>query len=215
VRKLTVTGYIVVGIMLTTATAWAIREVVLTADEPKPAASTEVTTAAEPAIHEVHIRQPTAPKGVDTGKVDVHGQAITLACRNCHDIRPANSQTRATEHLKTFHQGLAFNHGSLACVACHNAQDGYATLHLADGSAVEYANTMTLCAQCHGSQFRDYQHGSHGGMTGYWDLSQGPRQRNHCVDCHDPHSPQFPMMYPAAGPKDRFSPSHSNKDSVH
>jgi hypothetical protein len=65
-------------------------------------------------------------------------------------------------------------------------------------------DAMTLCAQCHGPQFRDYQNGSHGGMNGHWDLSRGPRLRNHCVDCHDPHVPQVLPVHPAPGPKDRF-----------
>jgi hypothetical protein len=63
---------------------------------------------------------------------------------------------------------------------------------------------MTLCAQCHGPQFRDYQHGAHGGMSGFWDLSKGGRTRNNCIDCHDPHAPKYPTVTPARGPNDRF-----------
>jgi hypothetical protein len=70
---------------------------------------------------------------------------------------------------------------------------------------------MDLCGQCHGPQARDYAHGAHGGMTGYWDLSRGPRERNNCIDCHDPHAPAFPKVRPVFAPKDRFPP-HQGKD---
>jgi hypothetical protein len=77
-------------------------------------------------------------------------------------------------------------------------------LRLADGRSLPYSDVMSLCAQCHGPQFRDYQHGAHGGMTGYWDLSKGGRTRNSCIDCHDPHAPKYPTVTPARGPNDRF-----------
>jgi hypothetical protein len=215
VRKVNVSGYVVVGVVVTMATALAIQN-----QRPRNghAAATDSNNdtaddADAPQKHAVIIREPRPPADVKTGQLDSHGQSVSLTCRNCHDVQPVNRENSATEHLDKFHQGLAFNHGKLACVSCHNAQDGYTTLHLADGAGVEYAATMKLCAQCHGTQYRDYQHGSHGGMTGYWDLSKGPRQRNHCVDCHDPHAPQFPAMYPAAGPNDRFLPTQ--KDAVH
>jgi hypothetical protein len=69
---------------------------------------------------------------------------------------------------------------------------------------VEFADVMKLCAQCHGPQFRDYQHGAHGGMNGYWDLSRGGRSRNNCIDCHDPHAPAYVGAIPAPRPRDRF-----------
>ena len=164
-------------------------------------------------IHPVVVNVPTAPKGVDTGKLDYHGNRVFLKCHDCHDVRLADNRTSSSIQLNEFHQGLAYQHGRLACVACHDATDGYESLHLADGSKVRYADAMNLCAQCHGPQHRDYQHGSHGGMTGYWDRTKGARRRNHCIDCHDPHSPQFPTVQPASGPNDRFAPS--NKDIVH
>ncbi|MEQ9408849.1 MAG: cytochrome c3 family protein [Fuerstiella sp.] len=203
-----------IGALITMATAWAMQ--VRQADIESPAADA-AATASVPANGSdrfaVVIREPQAPAGVETGQLDRLGQPIRLACRSCHDVLPANVRNAATADLDTFHQGLAVQHGKLACVACHNQHDGYTTLHLADGSSVAYADTMALCAQCHGTQHRDYQHGTHGGMSGYWDLSRGPRQRNHCIDCHDPHTPAFPKMYPAEGPNDRFQPAA--QESVH
>lgn len=161
-------------------------------------------------LHPVHINSVVPPRGVKTDVTDFHGNAVTVECRTCHSVRPANVDNRLSTDLNEFHQGLKVQHGQLACVACHNTDDGYSSLHLADGKLVSYANTMQLCAQCHGTQFRDYQHGSHGGMTGFWDLERGPRQRNHCVNCHDPHVPHFPRLNPADKPRDRFPPASKN-----
>ncbi len=108
-----------------------------------------------------------------------------------------------------FHAGLTMRHGTLRCSQCHAAPEGggtfdYDALHLSDGAKVDVDDAMTLCAQCHGPQTRDYEHGSHGGMQGHWDLRYGPRERNQCIHCHDPHAPAYVGMVPAAGPRDRF-----------
>jgi hypothetical protein len=154
----------------------------------------------------VEIRQPPVPQGVVTSTLDHHGQLVRLQCAACHSVRPANSSTALSSELDEFHQDLKTAHGKLTCVSCHQPNDGYSSLKLADGRSVAFQESMTLCAQCHGTQFRDYQHGSHGGMTGYWDLTQGGRTRNHCLHCHDPHAPQYPTFDPAAAPRDRFPP---------
>ncbi len=49
----------------------------------------------------------------------------------------------------------------------------YDSLQLADGHRVEFTDVMTLCGQCHGPQMKDFNHGVHGGLNGYWDLSRG------------------------------------------
>lgn len=168
-------------------------------DDAKGAESGSQATAR----FEVEIRPgPPIPR-IGLGIKDQHGETITAACNTCHSTRPANKQTRRASDLNEFHQGLAFSHNNLSCLSCHNPED-YDTLRLADGTTVEYSDVMTLCAQCHGPQSRDYEHGAHGGMTGYWDLSRGPRLRNNCVDCHHPHLPQFPKMQPTFKPRDRF-----------
>jgi hypothetical protein len=141
---------------------------------------------------------------VNTGLLDPHGQPVTIACNTCHGNWKANTEARIGQKLERLHQHLQGSHGNLACVACHNSNDGYGTLRLADGKAVAYPDVMQLCAQCHGQQHRDYQHGAHGGMNGYWDLTRGSRVRNNCVDCHAPHAPRYPLVMPVRGPNDRF-----------
>lgn len=151
----------------------------------------------------VTIRQPSGPPTVDTDLVDQHGEVITVACSTCHTTRPPNRQNKLPKDLDEFHAGMHFSHGNVSCLSCHNDGD-YDALKLADGSRVEFTEVMTLCAQCHGQQMTAYEHGAHGGMSGHWDLTRGPRLKNNCVDCHNPHTPQFPKMQPTFKPKDRF-----------
>ncbi len=154
--------------------------------------------------HPVIIRSPHGAPMVPTGTFDEKGRPLLVACATCHTTKPTNGDAKIGTPLKQFHQGMIGHHGNLSCASCHNPTDGYATLRLADGKSVPYTQVMTLCAQCHGPQHRDYQHGAHGGMMGYWDLSKGGRVRNTCIDCHDPHAPKYPTVSPARGPNDRF-----------
>jgi hypothetical protein len=151
----------------------------------------------------VNIRKPAGPPRVATNLKDFHGVAVTVACSTCHSTRSPNLLNKTPQSLDEFHSGMKFSHGTVSCLSCHNAAD-YDSLQLADGHRVEFTDVMTLCGQCHGPQMRDFEHGVHGGLNGYWDLSRGPQQKNNCVDCHNPHTPQFPKMQPTFKPKDRF-----------
>ncbi|WP_442483237.1 cytochrome c3 family protein [Aeoliella sp. SH292] len=142
--------------------------------------------------------------GIPTGEVDRLGNPVLANCTTCHATRPANVATKDGAQLKEFHQGLTTAHGGLACVACHNPGD-YSQLRLASGDALEFTDSLRLCAQCHGPQFRDYENGAHGGMTGHWDLSAGPRVRNHCLACHDAHAPKYQQVMPVFAPRDLSS----------
>lgn len=155
------------------------------------------------------VRKPHGMPTVRTGLKDAEGKAVTVNCNTCHATKPPNSDLTVGTSMTLFHQGMKGAHGNLTCVSCHNPSDGYQSLRLADGKKIAFPDVMQLCAQCHGPQFRDYQHGAHGGMTGYWDLTKGPRQRNNCIDCHDPHAPKYPQVRPSPGPQDRhLVPAH-------
>lgn len=150
----------------------------------------------------VMIRPGPATPKVLTAAVSYSGEVSAVACMTCHTTKAPKLATHAAEELREFHQGLHYEHGGQTCLSCHNA-DNYDTLRKADGTAVAFPNVRELCAQCHGPQYRDYQHGSHGGMNGYWDLSRGPRERNTCTNCHDPHAPKYPQVMPVFPPRDR------------
>ncbi len=162
-----------------------------------------IAAAPVSAKYSVTIRKPAGPPRVITALKDIHGNSVTVACSTCHTTRPQNHQNKTVKSLDEFHGGMTFSHGTVSCLSCHNPAD-YDSLQLADGSRVEFTDVMTLCGQCHGPQMRDYEHGVHGGLNGYWDLTRGPQQKNNCVDCHNPHAPQFPKMQPTFKPKDRF-----------
>ena len=151
------------------------------------------------------VRKPAGPPSVKTDLVDRFGNPVTVACNTCHTSKPPNRDAQLGQSLTTFHQAVSGAHGKLNCVACHNPDEGYQTLRLADGKSLPYTEVMQLCAQCHGPQYRDYQNGAHGGMTGYWDLSRGGRARNNCIDCHHPHTPKYRTFIPAPGPQDTSS----------
>jgi hypothetical protein len=196
-------GRIAIITMLAVVGLFCVFRVIGGQSDPKntPAVSTPTTRKVEQFA--TRIRIPTSAPTVRTGLRDIHGNEIQATCVACHTTRPANPANATAGDLDEFHTGLTLRHGTLVCLSCHNPDD-YGALRLASGAKVQFANVMQLCAQCHGPQYRDYQHGAHGGMLGYWDLSRGPRMRNNCVNCHDPHHPAYGRVIPAAPPADRF-----------
>ncbi len=170
-------------------------------------------TAANADRHPVVVRPLETPRVV-TDRLDIHGQFVSVSCSSCHSNLPSNSARHSADGLTEFHQGLKYSHGPadgfLSCLTCHNASN-YNLLRRADGADLSYRDGQQLCAQCHSKQNRDYEHGSHGGMNGYWDRTRGPQARKNCIDCHDPHSPQFPQMTSGFKPLDQ----RSNEPDTH
>lgn len=130
-------------------------------------------------------------------------ETVGVRCSTCHDSMLPGPVRERPDQLDSFHDDMSLEHGDLGCSSCH-ARDDRDKLKLADGERIRFEDTIELCGQCHGPQLRDYRHGAHGGMNGHWDLSRGPRTRNHCVSCHDPHAPAYPEVEPAPPPRDRF-----------
>ncbi len=160
--------------------------------------------AAPPAMRfEVLVRRPEGPPKIELITNDPLGRTTSVACSTCHSIRQPNRDNRSPEMLDEFHQGMQFDHGRLACYACHNPEDSD-SLHGADGTVIAFSDVMILCSQCHSSQAIAFEHGAHGGMNGFWDLTRGPQTKNNCIDCHDPHAPRYPKMIVGFKPRDRF-----------
>jgi hypothetical protein len=163
------------------------------------------------AIHGTDIVVPAVLRGLPVGPTGHAGVVAVTPCTTCHGREDPSPLPEAASQVSGPHMGLTLRHGTLRCAACHDAARRD-QLHLADGRSIALLDAMELCAQCHGPQKRDYDHGAHGGMRGHWDLSRGPRERNHCVACHDPHAPAFGTFTPVAGPRDRFA---SQQGSAH
>ena len=150
----------------------------------------------------VYAEEIKVPEGIgklNTKELDVHGKPIGVSCATCH--APGKPMARRAEEVDAFHSGLTFAHGNLICASCHHP-DQRDTLRLASGEALAFESVIELCGQCHGTQMRDYRHGAHGGMQGFWDQSKGKRVRNNCVHCHDAHAPAYPTVMPARPPAD-------------
>jgi formate-dependent nitrite reductase cytochrome c552 subunit len=171
---------------------------------PVVSAANEEVSAKPEILGEVPPHRPAGyHPTVATGLTDYSGQAVGVACMTCHATKVPNLDAgRAGAGPAGFHQKMVYAHGAQSCLSCHNSQD-YDALRLADGRKLAFADAQKLCQQCHGPQTRDYLHGSHGGMNGYWDKTKGPRLRNTCTDCHDPHAPAYPVWTPVFAPKDR------------
>lgn len=154
------------------------------------------------------VRTPAKLSSIETGRHSGAVQELRVGCATCHFLRPTAALPASTAELDQFHRGLTLTHGQLRCASCH-VPGQVDRLALAGGATVPMSEVMSLCGQCHGPQLRDYQHGAHGGMRGHWDLSRGPRTRQNCVDCHDPHAPVYVGGQPAPGPRDRFLESRT------
>ena len=152
--------------------------------------------------HAITVHRPASLSGIVGTEQTPQGQPVEVSCATCHEVlRPPPSLPTSAQTLGGPHSGLRFEHGSNECRSCHDPAR-YDRLRLASGESIPMTDALRLCAQCHGTQHRDWLHGAHGGMNGHWDLTRGPRLRNHCVDCHDPHAPAFPRFRPMPPPPD-------------
>lgn len=177
--------------LLAAALAGCNREIVAIPGDPAPG----------PAVHEAVVRVP--PKLMSVEVPRANAQPLRVPCATCHSLRGDRPLPGSASELDEFHRGLVVRHGGLSCAACHSPAAPAERLHLADGTELPFPEVLQLCSQCHGPQRRDFEHGAHGGMRGHWDRSRGPRERNSCVDCHDPHAPPFVGGQPLPRTRDR------------
>lgn len=122
---------------------------------------------------------------------------FTYQCMDCHRIIPSPAETLRP---LTQHTEIHLNHGiNTRCFNCHHSKDRNAFVD-DFGQPIPWNQPQLLCAKCHGTVYRDWQHGSHGRINGFWDASKGPQTKRRCIECHDPHHPPFAPMEPAPGP---------------
>jgi len=150
------------------------------------------------------IHMPFRSLGVAGSERTASGSAARVPCATCHSETPEEAIRPLDQRTAFIHVGIPARHGTLTCDSCHRPP-GFADFRSVRGTPILYADAIDLCAQCHGARRRDYDQGAHGGMAGYWDLDQGPRDRNHCLVCHDPHQPAIPKVMPAPLPRYRFT----------
>ena len=101
------------------------------------------------------------------------------------------------------HKDVVMGHGTHGrnnnCFNCH-IDDNLKQLQTRDGRALNFDESTQLCGSCHGPTLRDWEAGSHGRTSGYWNRALGPFKKQDCVNCHNPHSPKFPGRKPAPAP---------------
>jgi hypothetical protein len=131
----------------------------------------------------------------DPASIVVEGAPQT--CNGCHQIFDTAA---GTDDERSFHAEIKLNHGlNDRCANCH-ADGDLERLKLHDGSTVPFEETPTLCSQCHGTVFRDWQRGTHGKTLGSWLTGSLAQHRLNCNECHDPHAPRYEPYVPLAAP---------------
>lgn len=122
---------------------------------------------------------------------------VAQNCNGCHQIFTSASPSGA---VLSYHEDIRLSHGmNNRCVNCHDPTNRE-RLTLRDGATVAFAETPQLCAQCHGTVFRDWQRGTHGKTLGSWMTHSDMQRRLSCNECHDPHSPKYEPYEPMPGP---------------
>ncbi len=147
---------------------------------PVPASATDATPVRRPNPSAVHT----------VGR-------FTYTCSECHRTLP---EPHAAGGDFTKHEGLQLVHGiNTRCLNCHHPVNR--EVFVDDfGEEIPWDQPQRLCSKCHGPVYRDWQHGSHGRINGYWDTAQGPLVRLRCIQCHDPHHPPFQPLSSAPAP---------------
>jgi hypothetical protein len=119
-------------------------------------------------------------------------------CTDCHDSLVGSSTTR--RDVNHYHDTVDMNHGlNGRCVNCHDQEDRN-KLVLRDGETVGFSQSTTLCSNCHGPAYRQWQRGVHGKTLGFWNADLGESRKLKCVECHNPHSPHYNPMAPLPPP---------------
>jgi len=124
-----------------------------------------------------------------------------MACHRANDPVQLKFDERGKVIVEE-HDYIIFDHGhSPSNTHCFNCHDQERMDRLRTPTQIlTFEQSTLLCASCHGSTYRDWQRDMHGRTTGFWDASQGEKQRMDCTSCHDPHKPAFPSITPAPAP---------------
>jgi len=136
-------------------------------------------------------------EGVDDFLVERRAGKITsFPCSNCHNQPLDALLTGLDPEQQNAHWNIRLAHAKgsiMSCTTCHSTKnmDQLVTL---TGELVSIDESFKLCAQCHSTQYNDWQGGAHGKAISGW--KEG-RKAMTCVSCHNPHKPALPKRYPA------------------
>ena len=132
-----------------------------------------------------------------SGEPTIVVAGMDKACQDCHGLFA--SRPKPADRLVQ-HTDIVLAHGSNdSCLTCHD-DDDRGRLVVRSGERLAFADSATLCADCHGPTWRDWQAGTHGRTDGYWDGTAGAVERRTCVACHDPSRKSTEPNRPSAKP---------------
>jgi len=121
-----------------------------------------------------------------------------VACIDCHKGLKVNTQMRP---LTQTHKDFIFNHPGFDkqnrwCYYCHHTS-AFDKLTMEDGRIMDYKDSYMLCQQCHLQNYREWELGLHGRISGEW---AGAKQAMSCVNCHNSHTPAIQARAPKNPP---------------
>jgi hypothetical protein len=138
------------------------------------------------------------PRALRTNIKDPATAVIDGAARRCDECHPkdvpAPLPPAPSPHAVRLRHGM-----NDWCFNCHDQMDRQ-RLVLQDTATVSFDQVPLLCAQCHGTTYRDWQKGMHGKSMGSWDERSAVQRRLLCTECHDPHKPAYGQLTGLPGP---------------
>jgi len=115
-------------------------------------------------------------------------------CKECHNKPISQLQTKNLG--KKAHWDIELNHAdtnTMSCLSCHS-DNNMNNLQSITGKKIDFNLSYQLCAQCHTNQVKDWKGGAHGKNLSGWKTA---RVSKLCVECHNPHKPNFEKRWPA------------------
>ena len=127
--------------------------------------------------------------------VPLRAREITsFPCNNCHS-KPI-AQLKKEQVGQAAHWDITLKHAnklSMNCSTCHD-MDKPNDLTSLTANSISFDHSYQQCAQCHSTQYKDWQGGAHGKRLRGW---VPPRVAQTCVGCHNPHQPAFEKRWPS------------------
>lgn len=120
----------------------------------------------------------------------------SFPCSNCHTKDLSTLRTEGFGEAQKAHWNIQIEHAgieTMACLTCHSEAD-LNQLNSITGTKISFDESYKSCAQCHSTQFKEWQGGAHGKRVSGW---VPPRIVKSCVECHNPHKPAFASRWPA------------------
>lgn len=121
---------------------------------------------------------------------------VSFPCSNCHSIDLDQLKAETSYEPQKAHWDIEIVHAgetTMDCNTCHSESD-LNKLNSITGAQLDFNESYKSCAQCHSTQYKEWQGGAHGKRVGGW---VPPRIVKSCVECHNPHNPSIESRWPA------------------